>query len=249
MSRGFGKFNVYNNTSVLNKEPCAMTRNVVPKRKGYNPEMVSNDVSFAPISDWNVLNNLVQKFEDRVGPSEKGPYDNSKKAGLLNPERAKSKSLPITDRGSVQGNLTDFKLDIFQDGSLAHLNLVPSSEVVKNGVAPTAKLKAEGVTDLDRFRGAYDVGQADWFPGCEWMPYGLKVPATMAEAELFAKKYSTLSLVPQVELAGLAQGVLSENFYQAPPVADPEPTISKKKRRKNAKEVSVFVSPSDWAVK
>ena len=228
---GYGKFNIYNNTSVLNQEPCAMTRNVVSKRKGSNPAMVSNDLSFSPISDWNILNNLVQKFEDRVGPSEKGPFENSKNKKTLHPERQKSKSLPITDRGAVKGNLTDFKLDIFQDGNLAHLNLVPSSEVVKNGVTSTAALKAEGVTALDRFRGAYDLGEASWNPGAKWLPYGLEVPNTMAEAETFASKYRSLSLVPQVNLGGLADGILSENFYEAPPVVDKKPPVSKKKKR------------------
>ena len=229
---GYGKFNIYNNTSVLNKEPCAMTRNVVPKRKGSNPAMVSNDISFAPISDWNILNNLVQKFEDRVGPSEKGPFENSKSKGTLHPERKKEKSLPIEDRGSVQGNLTDFKLTIFESGDLANLNLIPISEVVENGAAPTAELKEQGVTDLDRFRGAYDLGKPTWSAGSDWMPYGIAVPKTMAESELFSRKYRSLSVVPQVELTGISQGVLNTSFYTPPPTPKTEPPVSKKKKKK-----------------
>jgi len=103
---GYGKFNVYNNTSYRNKETCDLIRNVVEKAKGSNPAMVSNDTSFPPIDDWNVLNNLVQKFADGVGPSEKGRFDQSIAKGTLHTERANSKSLTFKDRKDFHGNLT-----------------------------------------------------------------------------------------------------------------------------------------------
>jgi hypothetical protein len=210
---GYGKFNVYNNTSIRNRETCDMIRNVTEKKQGSNSAMVNNDLSFAPISDWNILNNLVQKFSDGVGPSEVGPLTHSKAKGLLHPERAKRRSLPITDRGAVQGNLTDFKESIFVDGTMANLNLVPKDPMVKGGVVQTPALKAEGVTALDSFRGAYDVGDPGWAVGSDWMPYGLPVPKTMAESQAFSSKYHFLSMVPAINVTGLPRGILSHTTY------------------------------------
>ena len=121
--------------------------------------MVSNDTSFPPIEDWNVLNNLVQKFADGVGPSEKGPFDKSKAAGTLHPQRLKAKSLPVKDRGDVQGNLTKFKPAIFTNEKLGGLNLVPKDEIVEGGIASSPELVAEGVKDLGTYRGAYDLSR------------------------------------------------------------------------------------------
>ena len=78
------------------------------------------------------------------------------------------------------------------------------------------------------------MGTASWYPGSQWLPYGLEVPKTMAEAEDFAKKYRTVSLVPQVELGGLEEGVLSEDFYQPAVGEKPKSPLSKKKKRKKA---------------
>ncbi|WP_411825229.1 right-handed parallel beta-helix repeat-containing protein [Luteolibacter sp. AS25] len=203
---GYGKFNIYNNTSALNQDADKLTRNVVPKRKGSNEELVSNDTSFPPIIDWNVLNNLVRKFEDVVGPSEVGPFDAAKKAGKLNPEREESKSLPIADRGLIKGNLTEFPLDIFKGGSLEKLNLAPSSRKVEGGAGTSQLLVSEGVTQLGTYRGAYSLGQKEWAPGSDWMPFGLAVPATMEDSEEFAKKYKTLSVVPKVMITELPGG-------------------------------------------
>ena len=173
---GYGKFNVYNNTSYRNKESCDLIRNVVAKAKGSNPAMVSNDTSFPPIDDWNVLNNLVQKFADGVGPSEKGPFDKSKSTGKLHPDRMKAKSLPVNDRGDVKGNLTKFKPAIFTNEKLGGLDLVPNDKIVEGGVASTPKLVAEGVKDLGTYRGAYDYQEKPWSTGSVWMPQGFKVP-------------------------------------------------------------------------
>lgn len=229
---GFGNFNVYNNTSVLNHEPCMMTRNVVAKRKGTGDATVSNDTSFPPIDDWNVLNNLVAEFVDRVGPSEDGPFTESRQAGTLHPERAKNKSIPISDRGSVQGNLTGFENSIFMNGELDGLNLIPVDGTVKNGVGQTAGLNAQGVTALDRFRGAYEYKGIAWPTGSDWMPYGLAVPGTMAQAEAYAKKYHAVSIVPEIAVVDLPRGVLGLNTYQAADVQRVPMNAKKKKKKK-----------------
>lgn len=228
---GYGNFNVYNNTSVLNKEPCAMTRNVVDKRKGTGDAVVSNDTTFPPITDWNILNNLVQEFVDRVGPSESGPFGESKKNGKLHPERAKHASIPITDRGAVRGNLTGFKPDVFLNGTLDGLILIPAGQSIGNVALPTAALAAQGVTDLGAYRGAYSTTGKPWVPGSDWMPYGLEVPKTMAQSEAIAKKYRSASLVPHINVTGLPDGLLSPNLYQAVvSVGDPAKKIKKKRK-------------------
>jgi hypothetical protein len=234
---GFGNFNVYNNTSVLNEEAGKMTRNVVDKKKGTGDAVVSNDTSFSPITDWNVLNNLVTHFVDVPGPSEDGPYAESKKNGKLHPARAKSKTIPMTDRGAVQGNLMNFKNSIFKNGTLGGLNLIPTDSVVKGGVVSTPALKAENVLALDSFRGAYDVGDAGWAVGSDWMPYGIAVPETMAQSEALAKKYRSVSLVPEVNVSNLPRGVLGLHSYvveePANEAASSGDKSSKKKKSKN----------------
>jgi hypothetical protein len=229
---GYGNFNIYNNTSVMNAEPCALTRNVVGKRKGTGDADVSNDTSFPPITDWNVLNNLVTDFIDRIGPSEDGAYFQSKAKGTLNPERAQNKSLPIQDRGAIQGNMTGFSQTLFVEGEKDGLNLIPAKSIVRNGKSPTSKLKAQGVTDLDTFRGAYDYQDKGWSTGSNWMPYDLEVPETMAESEEFAEKYDALSLVPEVNLKGLPNGILSPDSKWIS-TDDPDQDVPKKSKKKN----------------
>ncbi|WP_404309234.1 right-handed parallel beta-helix repeat-containing protein [Neorhodopirellula lusitana] len=232
---GYGKFNVYNNTSFRNKEACDLIRNVVPKAKGSNPEMVSNDTSFPPIDDWNVLNNLVQKFADSVGPSEKGPFDQSKAKGTLHPERSKSKSIPVTDRGDIQGNMTKFKPAIFTNANLSGLNFIPANRSVEGGVSSTPELVAEGVTDLGTYRGAYGYRDKAWSAGSDWMPYGIDVPTTMARSEQFAKKYGPISVIPEIRIENLPTGLLSRTTYEPPPAVDSQRPKPKKKRSKNGK--------------
>ena len=229
---GFGNFNVYNNTSVLNKEADMMTRNVAEKRKGTGDAVVSNDMSFPPIDDWNVINNLATRLIDRVGPSEGGQFSDSRKKGTLNPERMKNASIPIEDRGAIQGNLTGFKQNIFTKGSLTGLNLIPKSKIIENGAEPTKQLESEGVTDLGTYRGAYDNNDKGWPVGSDWMPYGIKVPRTMSQSEKLAKKYRNVSLVPQINTSNLSSGQLSSKSFMKPVVK--EVVIDKAERRKRA---------------
>jgi hypothetical protein len=67
---------------------------------------------------------------------------------------------------------------------------------------------AQGVTSLDSYRGAYDVGNEYWYPGSDWMPYGLDVLKTMAQSEQFAKKYYSISIVPEINVSDLPKGKL-----------------------------------------
>ena len=235
---GFGNFNIYNNTSVLNKDSDAVTRNVVGKRKGTGDAVVSNDTSFPPIDDWNILNNLITGFIDRIGPSEGGPFSESLKAGALHPDRPKKGSIPIQDRGTVKGNWTGFKQKIFANGNLDGLNLIPKARIVRDGAASDKKLEAEGVTDLGIYRGAYDRNDKGWPVGSDWMPYGIKVPATMAMSEQFAKQYHSVSLVPQINVTKLQSGLLSEKSFmkrasEAVPKQPSEGLTKKQKRQRN----------------
>lgn len=203
---GYGKFNIYNNTDVHNNIPSDLNRNIL-NHSGVT--YASLDKSFPPIDDWNVLNNLVEQFNDRVGPREKITHNESKKKGLLHPERDKNWLIPVVDRGAIRGNLTGERREIFTNGELSGLNLIPTDPVIKNGVSQTKELAAQGVTQLDSFRGAYDVDGEYWVPGSDWMPYGLPVLKTMAEAERFARKHQTVSMVPETGVKYLPSGSLS----------------------------------------
>ena len=66
------------------------------------------------------------------------------------------------------------------------------------------------MTALGSYRGAYDVGDNYWRPGSDWMPYGLDVLKTMAQAEKFAKEYHSISIVPSIAIAGLPSGRLNQ---------------------------------------
>lgn len=203
---GYGEFNIYNNTDVHNHVSSDLIRNVLNHG---NVTDASQDKTFPPIMDWNVLNNLVEKFDDRVGPREKKLFKEQMENQLVYPERPKSSAIPVTDRGTIQGNLTGERREIFTNGELSGLNLIPTDPLVKNGVAQTDKLAAQGVTSLDTFRGAYDVGDPGWYPGSDWMPYGLDVLKTMAISEEFAKQYYSISVIPEIDTDQLPKGYLN----------------------------------------
>ena len=210
---GYEKFNIYNNTSLYNETPSDMSRNVL-KHSGV--ENASLDLSFPPIDDWNILNNLVEKLSDRVGPREKTTLGQSAKKGILHPKREETwlvpvfdkGSIPIIDRGSIQGNLTGERHGVFTNADLSDLNLIPNDNAVNGGVKQTEELRKQGVCCLDSFRGAYGVNGEYWYPGSDWMPYGLPVLKTMAEAEQFAQKYKTISIVPQINIENQKIGQL-----------------------------------------
>ena len=203
---GYGQFNIYNNTDVYNREPSDIIRNVLHHSRTTDGSL---DKSFPPIDDWNVLNNLVEVFHDRIGPREKTTHNEQKKKGLLHPEREKNWRIPVVDRGSIQGNLTGERRGIFTNGELSGLNLIPADSIIRNGVSQTEKLASQGVTALSSYRGAYDIGDAYWALGSDWMPYGLDVLTTIADSEQFAKKYRSISIVPKIGVRDLPRGRLN----------------------------------------
>jgi hypothetical protein len=203
---GYGKFNIYNNTDVHNSTPSDMIRNILHHSGTTDGSL---DKTFPPIDDWNVLNNLVEHFNDRVGPREKITHNEQKKKGLLHPERDESWLIPIVDRGTIQANLTGERREIFTNGELSGLNLIPTDPIIKNGVSQTEKLAAQGVTALGSYRGAYDVGDDYWYPGSDWMPYGLPLLKTMGDSEQFAKQYRSISIVPGISVRDLPSGHLN----------------------------------------
>jgi len=202
---GYGKFNIYNNTSVHNEIEDAFTRNVLNHS---DMTSASLDSTFSPIIDWNIVNNLSEKMIDRVGPREAKLLNDITSKQKLHPERAKNKDIPVYDRGSVQGNLTGMRRDIFINADLSGLNLIPKDNIVKGGITQTKELTTQGVRFLDSFRGAYDVEGKYWYPGGDWMPYGLKVVKTMAEAEALAEKYKSVSIIPAINISALPKGRL-----------------------------------------
>ncbi|QBY03571.1 right-handed parallel beta-helix repeat-containing protein [Thalassotalea sp. HSM 43] len=192
---GYGEFNIYNNTDVHNHVSSALTRNVLNHAR---QTRASLDKTFPPISDWNVLNNISDALDDRVGPREKKLLKAQMKKGLVHPERNKQGNIAVIDRGAIQGNLTGKHYDLFINAELAELNLQPKTNKVRGGVSQTEKLRNQGVTALGSYRGAYDFQGDSWIAGSDWMPYGLKVIQNMKEAEQFAKQYYSESIVPTV---------------------------------------------------
>lgn len=218
---GYGLFNIYNNTDVHNEVASDLIRNILNHTGATE---ASFDSTFAPIDDWNVLNNIVEAFNDGIGPREKALYASRKEKGLVHPERAESDenhdrntrplegNILVLNRGSIQGNLTGENPDIFTNANLEGLNLIPKDKAVKNGVEPGKELEAQGVSSLNSYLGAYDPGGEYWVPGSDWMPYRLEVSTTMAEAELFAKTYYSVSIIPEIHIFDLPEGLLNTHY-------------------------------------
>jgi hypothetical protein len=153
------------------------------------------------IGGWNKL----------TAPHEKATHNAQKRKGLLHPEREKNWLIPIVNRGSMQGNLTGVRREIFTNGELSGLNLIPTDPIIKNGVSQNERLTAQCVTALGSYRGAYDIGDEYWCPRSDWMPYGLPLLKTMADSEQFAKKYRSISIVPEISVRDLPSGHLNLN--------------------------------------
>jgi len=214
---GYGLFNIYNNTDVKNHVPSDLIRNILNHTGATE---ASKDSTFAPIDDWHVINNIVEAFNDGIGPREKALYATQKEKGMVDPERARSDeihhrntrplegNIEVLNRGTIQGNLTGIPPGIFKNGSLSGLNLIPIDNRVKNGVEPSDELVKQGVVHLNSYRGAYDVGDDYWFPGSDWMPYDLEVLTTMAASEQFAKNYHSISIIPEIKVSKLPKGIL-----------------------------------------
>jgi len=203
---GYGEFNVYNNTDVHNETSSLLTRNVLNHA---NMTDASFEDHFPPIDDWNVLNNLTQGLDDRVGPREKQLFAKQFTKQTVHSERPKSSAIPVTDRGAIQGNLVGEYRHVFVNGELTSLDLTPKDPMVQGGVVQSEELTARGITGLDSFRGAYDVGDTGWFTGSDWLPGGLEAPGTVAASERFAKRYYSVSIVPLIDVDDLPKGSLN----------------------------------------
>jgi arylsulfatase len=204
---GYGEFNVYNNTDVHNETSSLLTRNVL-NHAGMDD--ASFDEGFPPIADWNVVNNLLEGLDDRVGPREKKLFLAQFGKQAVHPERPKSSAIPVTDRGAIRANLIGEHHGVFMNGELSALNPVPRDHVVEGGIVQNKDLAMQGVTELDSFRGAYDVGEEPWSTGSDWMPYNLELPGTVAESERFAKQYYSTSVVPLIDVDNLPKGQLGD---------------------------------------
>jgi len=205
---GYGEFNIYNNTDVHNHVNSALTRNVLNHSKETKGTF---EDTFPPISDWNVVNNISDGLDDRVGPREKPLLRKQMKKGLVHSERDKQGNIAVVDRGAIQANITGKHHELFINSELVALNLMPSDNKVLGGTSQTDALAAQGVTSLGSYRGAYDIKGDVWLPGSDWMPYGLPVIKTMAKSEQFAKKYDAISIVPKINTVVLSQGYLKTN--------------------------------------
>ncbi|MCK4920245.1 MAG: T9SS type A sorting domain-containing protein [Bacteroidales bacterium] len=207
---GYRNFNIYNNTDVYNNSSSVIIKNVL-NHSDYTDEGIE-DLSFPPIDDWNVLNNLAEKFVDKVASREKELFDAAYEAGEAHPERSANSYISIVDRGSIQGNLIGEHREIFTNEDLSGLNLIPTDSIILDGVEQTDTLTKQSVCCLGSYRGAYDVNGNYWYPGSDWMPYGLEVTQTMSAAEQFAKEYNAVSIVPEINVTDLSKGFLNLEY-------------------------------------
>jgi arylsulfatase len=203
---GYGEFNVYNNTDVHNETSSLLTRNVL-NHAGMDD--ATFEETFPPIEDWNVVNNLLEGLDDRVGPREKQLFLKQFGKHAVHVERPKSSAIPVTDRGAIRGNLVGDQRSIFKNGELSGLDLVPHDYIVEGGTVQSKELAAQGLTELDSFRGAYGVGETPWSTGSNWLPGNLEVPESMAASERFAKQYYSTSVVPLIDVDDLLKGQLN----------------------------------------
>ncbi len=198
---GYRNFNIYNNTSVLNTGNLLIQNQMTHFP---NNGTADEDFSYPPISKWNVINNIIDILTDNGGGlREASNFQQSQNQGILHPERAASKDIAMgKDTGNVLSNITNqsgYSDGIFKSTNLSSLNLVPASDVVNNGQVQTVGLTTSGVTSLDKFRGAYAQNDPNpWSAGSNWMPFGLPVMFTMANAQEFASFFKYISVVPEV---------------------------------------------------
>ena len=205
---GFENFNIYNNTDLYNEKESDITRNLVTTTLTGEPladvlEPIVDDLSYPPISEWNVLNNIVMKMQDRIGPREVSKYKTLYNQKITHPERNSLGIVTMTDvgRGKIKRNIFNkitYTKSILKNGSLLSLNPVPKDSIVKTRAwSQTDELYEEHVKQLGDYLGAYDVNGEYWYAGSNWMPQGiLSVPKTVRNANLFSMEYESISIVP-----------------------------------------------------
>lgn len=194
---GYGGFNIYNNTSIHNEVGNSVTRNVFNHTGATD---ASGDLTFPPISDWNIKNNIFDILQDRVGPRESQAYRESKKKGIVHEARKKRSYFNVVNRGTIKGNVFGKHDGIFVSDQLESLNLIPLHNKTHEGERQTQELKKQELCCLDSFQGAYaPKEQNPWTAGSSWLPYSLAIPKTISESEKFAKKYKNVAIVPEIK--------------------------------------------------
>lgn len=209
---GYFGFNIYNNTAVYDAHGSSVTQNVISHfGEKTDDAAAANDDNFPPITQWNIVNNIVEDFLDRIGPRETDLYDPLTVHNL----RKNSKDITVTNRNKVRGNLIGNTSNEFVNGSLNNLNLVPktsspppSTKTVDQIQSQTSALTLANVCCLDNFRGAYAVNDPDpWSAGSSWLPNNLSNPRTMRLSEFMAKDMKNVSLIPSIsEVANKSNG-------------------------------------------
>jgi hypothetical protein len=214
---GHGDFLIYNNTSVLNDEADVLILNQVKASKSVPEGWAAEDYTFPPIGiapndNWYVHNNLVTGFLDKA----KGREYRKLKVTPAHPDR-KRMSINLVNRGSIKGNLMRFAENAIcmniRPGSVDLRPLRKAQARIRNGAVEPAGTAAprKYTAALGQYKGAYDVGGTYWYPGSDWLPYGLQVPKTMASADALARKLATVSIEPRITAKNLKPGRLHEN--------------------------------------
>jgi hypothetical protein len=209
---GYFGFNIYNNTAVHEEQGSSVTQNVSSHfGDKTDAAAAANDNSFPPITQWNIVNNIVENFEDRIGPREVPLYD----AATAHNLRKNSKNITVTNRNKVRGNLIGNVSNEFVHYGLDNLSLVPktsapapTTKTVDQIQSQTSELSLANLCCLDNFRGAYAINDPNpWVPGSDWMPLDLAVLNSMASSEQFAKSKKNVSFVPTINTDQLSLSV------------------------------------------
>lgn len=214
---GHGDFMVYNNTSMLNHEADTLILNQVKASKAVPEGWATEDYTFPPIGiapndNWYVYNNVIQGLFDKAKGREY--REHGKKPS--HPER-KKQSIIMKNRGSIQGNMIQFKkTDAFRDLETGTVDFRPTKKAeaaLRTGTVKPEKMTAPRnyVASLGNYKGAYEPGGEYWYPGSDWLPYGLEAPKTMAEADTLAKRLCQTSIVPELGSKELPAGMLNNS--------------------------------------
>lgn len=213
---GHGDFMIYNNTSVFNHEADKMSVNQEAHSKLVPAEWVANDYTFPPIGtapndNWYIYNNLVDNIVDWAKGREYRKQVSKKSLATR-----KTQSFPLTNRGSIQGNMMGFEGDkLFVNTSPGEIDLRPRKEAedeIRTGLIQAEKATApeQYIQSLGKYKGAYDIDGEYWYPGSDWLPYGMNTPTTMAEVDTMAEELIHTSIVPRMSSKGLLSGRLSQ---------------------------------------
>ena len=203
---GYSKFYIYNNTAVHEENSSSITRNIIAHHE--ESQDLANEVGaisplkFPPIKEWDILNNIVEGFQDRVGPREVPSYDNALKNSDVHDARKNSRDITVKNRNKVRGNLIGGISNVFTNYNLNNLNLIPKNNANNISSDKPVDRVQEGPRqdlELDNFRGAYESYDSDpWYPGSDWMPLNISVLRNMKMSQDFASNKKNKSYIPAV---------------------------------------------------